>query len=75
MSVEKIRITDKMLDINFKHYDTGYWKINGETVISCEGQVYAENDDNTLVWYAEVNFVDELENLLSVLKWDGKFLL
>ena len=62
------RITDKFLDDHFTPYDTGYWRINNETIISCEGQVYAENDDNSLLWYAEVNNLEELKTLLSVLK-------
>ena len=62
------RITDKFLDYHFNHYDTGYWRINDETVISCEGQVYVENDDNSLVWYANVDNMEELCLLLRVLK-------
>ena len=62
------RITDKILNDNFTEHDNGYWKVNNETVISCEGHVYTENDNNSLTWYAEVNNVDELKLLLKVLK-------
>jgi hypothetical protein len=62
------RITDKFLDDHFTQYDTGYWRIDYTTIISCEGQVYAESHDNTLTHYAEVNNMDELNLLLKVLK-------
>lgn len=62
------RITDKILDDNFKSHDTGYWRINDEVIISCEGCVYAEDSEGELIFFMQIHFIDELKNLYLLLE-------